>query len=87
MSLIIWDKVNTPSGKGILTSVSTPGNGLYIDYENAKCSVYYEPSVEYEAGVINHLYPKVWISREWSYKEILKLNQDLIRDNKLNKLL
>ena len=41
MSLIIWDRVNTPAGKGILTAVYTPGNGLYIDYDNAKCSVYY----------------------------------------------
>ena len=78
MSLTIWDKVNTPVGEGILTAVHTPGNGLYIDYDNAKCSVYYEPRVEYESGV--------WISREWNYEEILKLNQDLIRDNKLNKL-
>ena len=78
MSLTIWDKVNTPAGEGILTGVHTPGNGLYIDYDNAKCSVYYEPRVEYESGV--------WISREWNYKDILKLNQDLIRDNKLNKL-
>jgi hypothetical protein len=79
MSLIIWDIVNTPVGKGILTTVYTPGNGLYIDYDNAKCSVYYEPRVEWNGGV--------WISREWSYKEILELNKDLIRDNKLNKLL
>lgn len=75
MSLTIWEEVNTPAGKGIITSVYTPGNGLYIDYVNAKCSVYYEPKI---GGV--------WISREWSYKEILELNQDLIRDNKLNKL-
>lgn len=79
MSLIIWDRVNTPVGKGILTTVYTPGNGLYIDYDNAKCSVYYEPRVNWNGGV--------WISREWSYKEILELNKDLIRDNKLNKLL
>jgi hypothetical protein len=79
MSLIIWDIVNTPVGKGILTTVYTPGNGLYIDYDNAKCSVYYEPRVNWNGGV--------WISREWSYKEILELNKDLIRDNKLNKLL
>jgi len=46
MSLIIWDRVNTPAGKGILTAVYTPGNGLYIDYDNAKCSVYYEPRVK-----------------------------------------
>lgn len=78
MSLTIWEEVNTPAGKGILTSVYTPGNGLYIDYANAKCSVYYEPKIEWNGGV--------WISREWNYKEILELNQDLIRDNKLNKL-
>ena len=78
MSLTIWEEVNTPAGKGILTSVYTPGNGLYIDYVNAKCSVYYEPKIEWTGGV--------WISREWNYKEILELNQDLIRDNKLNKL-
>ncbi len=63
MSLIIWDRVKTPTGEGILTSVYTPGNGLYIDYDSAKCSVYYAPRVEYKGGV--------WISREWSYKEII----------------
>ena len=76
MSLTIWEEVNTPAGKGILTAVHTPGNGLYIDYGNAKCSVYYEPKI---GGV--------WISREWDYKEILKLNRDLIREKKLNKIL
>jgi hypothetical protein len=70
MSLIIWDIVNTPVGKGILTTVYTPGNGLYIDYDNAKCSVYYEPRVDWNGGV--------WISREWSYKEILELNKEII---------
>jgi hypothetical protein len=79
MSLTIWDEVNTPAGKGILTSVTTPGNGLYIEYDNARCSVYYEPRVQWNGGV--------WISREWYYKEILELNKDLIRDNKLNKIL
>ena len=79
MSLTIWDEVNTPAGRGILTSVTTPGNGLYIDYDNARCSVYYQKRVEYQGGL--------WISREWDYKEILELNKDLIRDNKLNKIL
>jgi hypothetical protein len=79
MSLTIWDEVNTPAGKGILTSVTTPGNGLYIEYDNARCSVYYEPRIQWNGGV--------WISREWYYKEILELNKDLIRDNKLNKIL
>jgi hypothetical protein len=75
MSLIIWDKVKIPAGEGILTSVTTPGNGLYIEYDNAKCSVYYKSN-----GCI-------WISGEWNYKEILQLNKDLVRDNKLNKLI
>lgn len=78
MSLTIWEEVNTPAGKGILTAVHTPGNGLYIEYDNAKCSVYYDPKIGWDGGV--------WISREWSYKDILELNRDLIRDNKLNKL-
>ena len=56
MSLIIWDRVNTPAGKGILTAVYTPGNGLYIDYDNAKCSVYYEPRVYWNGGF--------WISKD-----------------------
>jgi hypothetical protein len=75
MSLIIWDIVKTPAGEGILTSVTTPGNGLYIEYDNAKCSVYYKSN----GGI--------WISGEWNYKEILQLNKDLVRDNKLNKLI
>jgi hypothetical protein len=78
MSLRIWDKVNTPAGEGILTSVNTPGNGLYIDYDSAKCSVYYEPRVEYEGGV--------WIVKEWPYKDILSLNKNKLREEKLNDL-
>ena len=76
MSLRIWDKVKTPVGEGILTSVYTPGNGLYIDYDNTKCSVYYEPKID--GGV--------WIVKEWSYKDILSLNKNKLREEKLNDL-
>ena len=39
--LRIHSKVNTPYGEGILVSMETEFNGLYITYERTKCIVWF----------------------------------------------
>ena len=39
--LRIHSKVNTPYGEGILVSMNTDFNGLYISYERTECVVWF----------------------------------------------
>ena len=74
--LKIHSKVNTPWGEGILVSVETKFNGLYISYESSKCVVWFGTGAEAK-----------WICREISLKELIELNQDNIRNEKINDIL
>jgi len=80
--LRIHSKVNTPYGEGILVSMITDFNGLYISYERTKCVVWFgaenSGSKEGESGS--------WITREFSLKELIELNKDIIRNEKIEKI-
>ena len=81
--LRIHSKVNTPYGEGILVSMETEFNGLYITYERTKCIVWFgteNPGISYSGH-------GRWVTREISLKELIELNQDLIRNEKINDIL
>ena len=80
--LKIHSKVNTPYGEGILVSVKTEFNGLYVSYERTECIVWFgtENPGKRENDGVN------WISREISLRELIELNKDTIRNEKLNEL-
>lgn len=80
--LKIHSKVNTPYGEGILVSVKTEFNGLYVSYERTECIVWFgteNPGKRENDG-------GNWISREISLRELIELNQETIRNEKLNEL-
>ena len=80
--LKIHSKVNTPYGEGILVSIKTEFNGLYISYERTDCVVWFGTEnpgkIENDSGN--------WISREISLKDLIDLNQDIIRNDKLDEI-
>lgn len=80
--LKIHSKVNTPYGEGILVSMETEFNGLYITYEQTKCVVWFgtENPGKRENDSGN------WISHEFTLNELVKLNQDVLRNDKLSEL-
>jgi hypothetical protein len=80
--LRIHSKVNTPYGEGILVSVKTEFNGLYVSYERTECSVWFGT----ENPGKRENYGGNWISREISLRELIELNKDTIRNQKLNEL-
>ena len=81
--LKIHSKVMTEWGEGTLISVETPFNGLYASYDQAKCVVWFgsENPGKREGEGAN------WISREISLKELVEMNADAIRDEKINDIL
>lgn len=75
--LKIHSKVNTTYGEGILVSVKTDFNGLYISYDRTECVVWYgsdNPDIS-------------WITKKFSLKELIELNQDNIRNEKIDDIL
>jgi hypothetical protein len=80
--LKIHSKVNTPYGEGILVSVKTEFNGLYVSYERTECIVWFGT----ENPGKRENYGGNWISREISLRELIELNKDTIRNEKLNEL-
>ena len=80
--LKIHSKVNTPYGEGILVSMITEFNGLYISYERTKCVVWFGTenygSKEGKSGK--------WSSIEISLNELIELNKDIIRNEKIEKI-
>jgi len=80
--LKIHRKVNTPYGEGILVSMVTEYNGLYIKYEKTKCVVWFGSD---NPGKSDNGHGS-WISREISLSELIKLNQDVLRDDKLSEI-
>ncbi len=80
--LKIHSKVNTPYGEGILVSMITEFNGLYVSYEKTICVVWFGSKNPY----ISDNGHGRWISREITLNELVKLNQDLLRDDKLSEI-
>ena len=80
--LKIHSKVNTPYGEGILVSVKTEFNGLYVSYERTECIVWFGT----ENPGKRENYGGNWISREISLRELIELNKDTIRNQKLNEI-
>jgi len=80
--LKIHSKVNTPYGEGILVSMVTEYNGLHIIYELTKCVVWFGTD---NPGISDNGHGR-WISREFTLNELVKLNQDVLRNDKLSEL-
>lgn len=80
--LKIHSKVNTPYGEGILVSMETEFNGLYITYERTKCVVWFGTE---NPGISDNGHGR-WITRDIDLKELIELNQDVIRNDKLDEI-
>jgi hypothetical protein len=39
--LRIFQEVNTEDGRGLLVNIETPHNGLYVEFDRAKATVWY----------------------------------------------
>jgi hypothetical protein len=77
--LRIFQEVNTEDGRGILVSITTPHNGLYVEFDRANATVWY--------GTDNAVYNGCrWITREYSLKELEEWNKELKLDNTLEDL-
>ena len=83
--LRIHSKVMTAYGEGVLVSVETPHNGLYVGYENATCVVWFGS----ESPGVHRLGKDTgrWISKEMSYRELIEYNKDLVREEKIDDIL
>jgi len=89
--LRIHSKVNTPYGEGILVSMETEFNGLYITYERTRCIVWFgtENHGTSDAGhgrTFRHSNNRC-VTIEISLRELIELNKDLIRNEKINDIL
>lgn len=74
-----FQEVNTKDGRGILVSIDTPHNGLYIEFSRARATVWY--------GVDKTIYDGGgWVSHEYSLKDLEEWNRDLKLDNTLSDL-
>ena len=77
--LKIFQEVNTQMGKGILVSIDTPHNGLYVEFGNAKATVWY--------GTDKAIYNGArWVSKEYYLSDLEEWNKDLKLDNTLEDL-
>ena len=86
--LRIHSKVMTEYGEGILVSVTTPHNGLYVSYEQADCVVWFgsENPGTHRYSEDGRVIGK-WISREIPLKDLIEMNQDRIRNEKIEDIL
>ena len=67
--LRIFQEVNTENGRGILISIETPFNGLYVEFDRARATVWFGE----DGRMTNYIGAGViWISREYSLKELGK---------------
>jgi len=77
--LRIFQEVNTEDGRGIIVSISTPHNGLYVDFERSRATVWY--------GMDKSVYNGCrWVSKEYSLKDLEEWNKELKLDNTLENL-
>jgi hypothetical protein len=79
--LRIFQEVNTEDGRGILVSIETPHNGLYVEFDRAKATVWYGTD-----NAVEIRYGGRWISREYSLKDLEEWNKELKLDNTLEDL-
>ena len=81
--LKIHSKVMTEWGEGTLISVKTPFTGLHVFHDDAKCVVWFgsENPGKREGDGAN------WITREITLRELVELNSEAIRDEKINDIL
>lgn len=77
--LRIFEEVNTEDGRGILVSINTPFNGLYVEFDKAQGVVWYGTDKSIYNG-------DRWISKEYSLKDLEKWNSELKLDNTLEDL-
>lgn len=77
--LKIFQEVNTEDGRGLLVSVNTPFNGLYVEFERAKATVWYGTDKSVYNGAR-------WISKEYYLKDLENWNSELKLDNILKDL-
>ena len=68
----LYSRVNSPFGYGILISINTSFNGLYVDYERATCVIWYGMN---NPGS-NEDITGSFVSMEFSLKELLKFNNE-----------
>ena len=78
--LRIFQEVNTEDGRGILVSISTPHNGLYVEFDRSRATVWYGMDKAKLYTSFN------WISREYSLRELEEWNKELKLDNTLEDL-
>ena len=84
--LRIFQEVNTEDGRGTLVSIDTPHNGLYVEFDRARATVWY--------GTENAVYSTKgyggagarWVSREYSLKDLEEWNSELKLHNTLEEL-
>ena len=77
--LRIFQEVNTEDGRGLLVSIDTPHNGLYVEFDRAKATVWYGTDKSVYNGAR-------WISKQYSLKDLEEWNKDLKLDNTLEDL-
>jgi hypothetical protein len=82
--LRIFQEVNTEDGRGILVSIDTPHNGLYVEFDRSKATVWYGTYKAVELSGVG--YGGRWISREYSLKDLEEWNKELKLDNTLEDL-
>jgi hypothetical protein len=77
--LRIFQEVKTEDGFGILVSIDTPHNGLYVEFDKAMATVWY--------GMDKAVYNGAkWVSKEYYLNELEEWNKDLKLDNTLTDL-
>jgi hypothetical protein len=88
--LRIFQEVNTEDGRGLLVSIETPHNGLYVEFDRAKATVWYGTDnaveIRYRANLHKMQAGGRWISREYSLKDLEEWNKELKLDNTLEDL-
>ena len=82
--LRIFQEVNTEDGRGLLISIETPFNGLYVEFDRSRATVWY--GMDKFLSPIGDKGHTRWISREYSLKELEEWNKELKLDNTLNDL-
>ena len=77
--LKIFQEVNTEDGRGILVSIETPHNGLYVEFDRSRATVW--------NGMDKSVYNCArWISREYSLKDLEEWNKELKLNSTLEDL-
>jgi hypothetical protein len=77
--LKIFQEVNTEHGRGILVGIETPHNGLCVDFDKSKATVWYGAKNVVVGG-------GSWISRVYLLRDLEEWNSELKLDNILNDL-